>query len=469
MERLSADISGRFPDCRCRRLTDVRFEKFLHLDDALPIAAVNRVMDNGDGSFQATLATRFTARGARISRSLEHASMTLGRSMPPVAVPPLEIIATLAGVCTAVDPERIYTEMVPFGPAYRNIITDLLISSDGALARVSSPRPMDPRTDLILGSPYVLDAAFHAACVWCQRFCDCVAFPVSLAQRTVLYPTRLDGTYTARVVPVKANAPPFVFDIFIYDDRGRLCESAGGVTMRDVSGGRTRPPKGFFQPPKSDPLKSFATHVSAMVLLERRATAPFADSALSDNERERLVRMTATRAGGYLSARLALKRLSRMLSGDGDGRAPWEMETSADVGGAPRCPLADGSQTHCSVAHDRRFTIVVGAEGPVGVDVEPLSKRALDSADLFMDTAEKAVLDRSSLNPADSALRAWSAKEAAAKALGMELADAWSRVRITAIDEGHSTLEVAAGEPLKALHVGIEGHLFTLLVAKVAQ
>ncbi|HSO20083.1 MAG TPA: polyketide synthase dehydratase domain-containing protein, partial [Desulfosarcina sp.] len=261
MERLSDDIRARFPDCDIRRLSELRFDKFLYLDDAAPVTAVNRVTDNGDGSLRTALATRFTAPGARISRCLEHAAMTLGRPVPPPAPPPLERAATLAGVCTAVDPERIYTQLVPFGPAYRNISADLLISGDGALARVGSPRPMDPRTDLALGSPYVLDAAFHAACVWCQRYRGCVAFPVFMAQRTILRPTRLDGTYTARVMPVKTDEPPFVFDIFIYDDRGRLCESAGGVAMRDVSGGRNRPPEGFFQPRTADSLEALAARV----------------------------------------------------------------------------------------------------------------------------------------------------------------------------------------------------------------
>ncbi|MBC2711577.1 MAG: polyketide synthase dehydratase domain-containing protein [Desulfosarcina sp.] len=463
MERLAADTCRRFPGNDGRRLEDIRFDKFLCLNTQDPFTAFNRIERHNDGSIRTTLTTRFKSPGANITRTLAHASLTIGPELPAAVQPPIDAAASLTGVCTAVDPARIYGEMVPFGPAYQNICGPLLISADGALARVRSPQPADPRNDLYLGSPYVLDAAFHAACVWCQRFRGVVAFPVAIDRRTVVRPTRMDDVYTARVVPVQTGNTPFVFDIFIYDAAGELREAANDVHMRDVSGGRAKPPAGFWQQTHAEPLAPFRSHVSGMVLLERRTVAAFAAAALSENEKTRLTPMAPNRARGYLSARLALKRLSRMLSGDSDRRNSREIETVAENSQSPQCPLADGTLPFCAVSHDRRFTVAVAADRPVGVDVEPLSERPLGAMHLYMDANERAMVNRLPLGRAGGALRVWSAKEAAAKALGINLAESWERIRVMEVASECSLLEIARGKRMSAIHATIEGHLFTLL------
>lgn len=463
MELLVSDTCSRFPEYDGRRLKDIRFDKFLNPDTRPPVTAFNRIEKNEDGSIRAALTTRFKSPGAQITRTLEHAALTMDNALPAAVEPPVDAAASLAGVCTKVDPARIYRELVPFGPAYGNICGILLISQDGALARVGSPRPADPRTNLRLGSPYVLDAAFHAACVWCQRFLGIVAFPVSMDRRTVVRPTRLDGVYTARVVPVQTCDSPFVFDILVHDDAGGLREAATGVHMRDISGGRTRPPKGFRQQGHGDPLAPFRDQVSEMVLIERDAVAPFAAAALSKKEKARLAPMVPNRARGYLAARLALKRLTRLLSGGDDRRHAREIETVAENGRAPQCPLADGALPFCSVSHDRRFTVAVAAGRPVGVDVEQVSERPLGAMHLYMDAHEQSMVVRSPLGRAECALRVWSAKEAAAKALGIDLAEAWTRVRVLESTSGHSRVEIAGKKPTNAIHAAMDGHLFTLL------
>jgi len=463
MEQLAADTCGRFPETDGRRLSDLRFDRFLHLDEPTPVAAFNRVGKNDDGSMHAVLTTRIQSKKTGIGRSLEHASLTVGQARPMDKTLSLDVAASLVGICTAVEPERIYADMVPFGPAYRNIRSDLLLSANGALARVGSPQPPDPRGDLYLGSPYVLDAAFHVACVWCQRYLDNVAFPVSIDQRTVFRPTRLEAVYTARIVPVRTDKEPFVFDIFIYDDEAGLCESAIGVGMHDVSGGRTRPPRGFFEPTGTDPLRSLSGRVAGLVLLERKAVAPFAPAALSEREKKRLEPMTEQRAGAYLSARLALKRLSRMFGNSGDRRDARQIETVAEDGRRPMCPRPDGGRAFCSVAHDRRFTLAAAAETPLGVDVEPLREQPLAATHLYLDTEELHRIGQSALSPARAALQAWSAKEAAAKALGIDLAETWKRVRVCLLSEEESRLEIDDGRSLTAIHATVEGHLFTLL------
>jgi len=93
-----------------------------------------------------------------------------------------------------------------------------------------------------LGSPFPLDAAFHAACVWGQRYAGLVGFPVGFALRWLFAPTRPGSTYTARVFPKKVHPDRFLADIWITDIDGALQEAVLDVVMRDVSGGRIKPP-----------------------------------------------------------------------------------------------------------------------------------------------------------------------------------------------------------------------------------
>jgi hypothetical protein len=137
----------------------------------------------------------------------------------------------------------LYRDLVPFGPAYQNILDDLIVTEKGAVAHLQSPSypaPLQP-----LGSPFPLDAAFHAACAWGQRFSTIVGFPVGFDERTIFRPTQPGEKYISRITPVRQASDPVVliFDIWIYTEEGYLCEAVRGVQMRDVSGGRLKPPR----------------------------------------------------------------------------------------------------------------------------------------------------------------------------------------------------------------------------------
>ena len=183
MEWLAAAAAARFPEIRVTDLTEIRFDKFLFLNPGGGRAqAAMRLTPLAHGRLDAVLETRRQLSRAGLTRVLTHARMIFGAGgqTPPPAPPPLR------GELRAVPAEAVYRELVPFGPGYRNIVGDLMIGAQGALARVRSPcgdgRPA------VLGSPYVLDAAFHAACVWSQRHAGTVAFPVGLDRRRIFDP-----------------------------------------------------------------------------------------------------------------------------------------------------------------------------------------------------------------------------------------------------------------------------------------
>lgn len=70
-----------------------------------------------------------------------------------------------------------------------------------------------------------------------------VAFPVGVAKRLIVKPTRPGNTYISTAIPVQTDSEVLVFDIYIYDEDNTLFEIALGVQMRDVSGGKMKPPE----------------------------------------------------------------------------------------------------------------------------------------------------------------------------------------------------------------------------------
>jgi hypothetical protein len=118
---------------------------------------------------------------------------------------------------------------------------DVGLTTTGAWARVCGgdfPEATGP-----LGSPFPFDAALHVACAWGQRYKNTVVFPVGFGLREIFSPTRAGETYLCHVVPLpEENAAVLRFDIRLSDEDHRPVEIIRGVEMRDISGGRRKPP-----------------------------------------------------------------------------------------------------------------------------------------------------------------------------------------------------------------------------------
>ena len=242
MQLLARAAGNRLGDTALHRITQARFDKFLPVPDKAEQVEV--LVDLGPpekGRIEARLKTRIKAGKSAMTRVKTHGrirvSALAGQAPGPV---PQDLEPQPFREGFGVDPQRIYAELVPFGPSYRNICEPLRLAPDGTAARIRAPHL--PADEQPLGSPFVLDAAFHAACVWGQRYANVVAFPVALERRSVWRPTRAGETYTAVVLPGKVDAERLIFDLRIFDGKQRICETVDGVEMRDVSGGRWKPP-----------------------------------------------------------------------------------------------------------------------------------------------------------------------------------------------------------------------------------
>jgi len=242
MELLAAAVATKWPAVEAQLVTEARFDKFLPLGTGAEAALWAELEMDSKGGNRVSAALTSRRRGkAGIARTLTHAEMQFGGAGDADTM--IEDLDPKPGGRDYFPPpsqDRIYAELVPFGPAYRNLESIAAWGSIGLRADVAAPKLGGP---FALGSPFVLDAAFHAACVWGQRHAGMVAFPVGVGRRRILAPCRAGGRYRVDIQVRERDPALLVFDLVIADqETGKTCEVVSGVEMRDVSGGRLKPP-----------------------------------------------------------------------------------------------------------------------------------------------------------------------------------------------------------------------------------
>jgi hypothetical protein len=245
MQVLAQSVKEYAPETDITAIADATFDKFLFIpSSAKKIDALCSITPSENGDITAVLQTKTRAKKAAFTRIKEHVTVHYSRIKPEVAAYPHNPLTLEKSSCQEISPDQIYRELVPFGPAYHNISESILVHKDGAIAKLHAPINSDSADKTgQLGSPFVLDAAFHAACVWGQRHARMVAFPVGVEKRVIVRPTQPGDTYISRIIPVRADSDMLIFDICICDEDNTLFESAIGVHMRDVSAGRLKPPR----------------------------------------------------------------------------------------------------------------------------------------------------------------------------------------------------------------------------------
>lgn len=225
-------------------MADARFNKFLVLEPGQEtIDALCNIRPMDDTRISLSLATRFSTKNGAMTRIREHCTATFYAKTEPVPnLSPVHVHECEEPVFK-VATDSIYRELVPFGPAFHSIKDELRLARSGAYATLKAmPDDPDDPFKTMLGSGFPLDGAFHAGCVWSQRFFGVVAFPVGFDKRIIYKPTVEHQDYTARVIPQYQTHGTLGFDIWITDNQGDLCETVSGAMMRDVSGGTLTPP-----------------------------------------------------------------------------------------------------------------------------------------------------------------------------------------------------------------------------------
>jgi len=224
-------------------LLKASFPRFLFIAPETQHLAVLVDIENvGNENIAAALLTSIKSEKGGMNRTIEHARVEFATNdSAPCPAAPFPVVEKLGGKCISVSAATIYRELVPFGTAYQNIIGDLVVSPEGALAYLSGGNY--EADENLLGSPFPLDAAMHAACVWGQRFSGFIPFPIGFEKRFIYQKTKKRGSYLGRVVPVNTDQESLMFDAWIYDLDGVIYEAIRGIKMRDVTQGRLHPPQ----------------------------------------------------------------------------------------------------------------------------------------------------------------------------------------------------------------------------------
>ncbi len=458
-QTLADNIKKVIPDAVNTVLSNASFEKFIDVKNNDPINAFNDIDISDSGIISSRLYTKTKAGKSGITRTNEHLRLVFKKYNEAFLELPYDIASAIEGNCLRIPAEKIYDELVPFGDAYRNISGILYISESGAIAEISSPPEISAGP---LGSPFVFDAALHAASVWGQRYNKVVGFPVAFGKRIIVLPAERNQKYTARIIPKHTDPNILTFDIWIYDDNGKLREAGFDIILRDVSGGKMKPPEWILYR-KNNYLQNISLKCDGISVIELDTIAGFADKALSVTELQRLEPMMDRRRKTYFGARLACKYLSRKLSKAMQNIPADQINTVKDKI-YPVCPTPDGSiRYNCSVSHDSRFAVAVASKRRIGIDVEEISETVVKAGRMYMSDREKKIVDSAGLKIPDASLRVWSIKEAVTKALDLELSRSWEKVNVVKIGENSSVFLINNLE-ITANHSNVDDHLFTLVL-----
>ena len=196
-----------------------------------------------------------------------------------------------------------------------------------------------------------------------------------------------------------------------------------------------------------------------MTLLDIEALFPIEEHFLTPREAAKALRMGPRRQKCFTAARVSLKKLSRQLGLVDENRLDRTIETLGPDGVRP-C-LAE-SRLFCSVSHNVRFVVAVAHRQPIGVDLEVVSNKVLRACHLFMLPREKDLISLSCLGPERTATRAWTTKEAAAKALGFHLFQAIREVEVVRVGEEEGMMRYQE-KTYPVRHSERGGHVLTLI------
>ncbi len=215
------------------------FSKFLPIpDNAKTIPVLVEITENKD-VLCLKLLSKITLK--KMSRIKEHAEIYfLAKSQQnPQPIP--QAISEKASV--SIDTQRIYEELVPFGPSYQSLTGTLKISESTAFGTLKTPKMAHQHNmEAEIGSPFPLDGAMHAACVLGQCITDFVPFPVGFTERHIHKPTLAGETYHTTVYAQSATQNELLFNVSLFDRAGTTYETITGLQMRDISRGAIKPP-----------------------------------------------------------------------------------------------------------------------------------------------------------------------------------------------------------------------------------
>jgi len=196
-----------------------------------------------------------------------------------------------------------------------------------------------------------------------------------------------------------------------------------------------------------------------MILLDMETIPPVEEHLFTPHEAARAMRMGPRRRRDFTAARVALKRLARQLDLVRENRPDRTIETLSPDGVKP-CLCESG--IYCSASHCAQLVVAVAHRHPIGVDLEIVSGKLMRTKHLFMSPKERELISLSGLGQERAATRLWTIKEAAAKALGLDLFQAIREVEVVSVGEEEGAMKFQ-GMTYPVRHAEGNGHVMTLV------
>ena len=158
--------------------------------------------------------------------------------------------------------------------------------------------------------------------------------------------------------------------------------------------------KGSVLAPAMDRIESTC---KGFVLMEMETLFPLPENVFTPREAATADKFGPRRRKSFTAARVALKHLAYKLGLVEAGTQAWNIETLAPDGIRP---ILTASGVYCSVSHDDLFVVALANDKPIGVDIEPISDKAVKGLHIFMSLPEQGLISKTDLVADQAVLRA---------------------------------------------------------------
>jgi len=231
LQILADEVKNHFPSIDVSSSSNARFWRFLFLSTPATGAPVwiSLEQDTPD-SVQSVLLSRMQPKNTAFTRMREHVSVTFGRQGGD-SNPQQEPACLAGGEAFIFSAEQLYADLVPFGPAFQTVQGMVTLTSSGGTAELSASVPLH------------LDAAFHVACAWGQRYAGFVAFPSGYERRRLISTPQPREIYRCHVTICEQHAHRLLFDLQLSTREGEPVEYVHHLEMTDISLGKLPVPQ----------------------------------------------------------------------------------------------------------------------------------------------------------------------------------------------------------------------------------
>ena len=86
----------------------------------------------------------------------------------------------------------------------------------------------------ILGSPFALDSAFHAACAWGKAQTGRICYPVAFKRRQVILPAQPGQHYSVCIRFKAQEGSALIYDLGMYNTEGEPADLIWELVMKEM-------------------------------------------------------------------------------------------------------------------------------------------------------------------------------------------------------------------------------------------